>query len=214
MVKLLIVDDHNVVLTAVSKMLATEDWIDIVGEANSGEEAIELVRKVSPDIVLMDIRMDGIGGLEATRKIVRMAPDCRVIALSGLVEDTFAVRALEGGASGYISKGAKADEMVRAIRQVYHGQRYLSPELAQRVALSRMMPGQENPFDSLSDRELQIALMVVSCQKVNDISDKLFLSPKTVNTYRYRIFDKLKVSSDVELTHLAIRHKMIDAESL
>ena len=214
MVKLLIVDDHHIVRAAVSKMLADEDWIDIVGEAGSGEDAITLARQVEPDIVLMDIKMQGIGGLEATRKIVRMLPDCKVIALSALIEETFATRALEVGASGYLSKGTDPDEMIKAIRQVHRGQRYLSPEIAQKIALSRMSPGNENPFDELSDRELQIALMVVNCQKVCDISDKLFLSPKTVNTYRYRIFDKLGVSSDVELTHLAIRYRMIDTESL
>ncbi|WP_086479402.1 UvrY/SirA/GacA family response regulator transcription factor [Oceanospirillum sanctuarii] len=214
MVKLLIVDDHHIVRAAVSKMLADEEWIEIAGEAGSGEEAVAMARELEPDVVLMDIKMQGIGGLEATRKIVRMLPDCKVIALSALIEETFATRALEVGASGYLSKGTDPAEMVNAIRQVHHGQRYLSSEIAQKVALSRMSPGNENPFDGLSDRELQIALMVVNCQKVSDISDKLFLSPKTVNTYRYRIFDKLQVSSDVELTHLAIRHKMIDTESL
>ncbi|OOV86790.1 UvrY/SirA/GacA family response regulator transcription factor [Oceanospirillum linum] len=214
MVKLLIVDDHHLVRAAVSKMLADEEWIEIAGEAGSGEDAVTMARDLLPDVVLMDIKMQGIGGLEATRKIVRMLPDCKVIALSALVEETFATRALEVGASGYLSKGADPVEMVNAIRQVHHGQRYLSSEIAQKVALGRMTPGNENPFDNLSDRELQIALMVVNCQKVCDISDKLFLSPKTVNTYRYRIFDKLQVSSDVELTHLAIRHKMIDTESL
>ncbi|WP_028303569.1 UvrY/SirA/GacA family response regulator transcription factor [Oceanospirillum maris] len=214
MVKLLIVDDHHIVRVAVSKMLADEDWIDIVGEASCGEDAVTLAREVEPDIVLMDIKMQGIGGLEATRKIVRTLPECKVIALSALVEETFATRALEVGASGYLSKGTDPAEMIQAIRQVSCGQRYLSSEIAQKIALSRMSPGKENPFDNLSDRELQIALMVVTCQKVSDISDKLFLSPKTVNTYRYRIFDKLQVTSDVELTHLAIRHNMIDMESL
>lgn len=213
MVKLLIVDDHNLVRVAISKMLADEEWIDIVGEAESGEDAVTLARKVEPDIVLMDIKMEGIGGLEATRKIVRMLPECKVIALTALIEEAFAMRALEAGASGYLSKGSSHEEMISAIRQVQHGQRYLSSEIAQKVALSRMSPGKENPFEVLSERELQIALMVVNCQKVNDISDKLFLSPKTVNTYRYRIFDKLQVSSDVELTHLAIRCNMLDAES-
>lgn len=214
MVKLLIVDDHHIVRAAVSKMLADEDWIDIVGEAASGEEAVQMVRDTEPDVVLMDIKMQGIGGLEATRKIVRMHPECRVIALSALIEETYAVRSLEVGAAGYLSKGTDPAEMVQAIRQVSRGQNYISAEVAQKVALKQMMPGNQNPFDVLSDRELQIALMVVNCHKVNEISDKLFLSPKTVNTYRYRIFDKLKISSDVELTHLAIRHNMLDTESI
>lgn len=214
MVKLLIVDDHHIVRAAVSKMLADEDWIDIVGEVGSGEEAVQMVRELEPDVVLMDIKMQGIGGLEATRKIVRMQPDCKVIALSALVEETYAMRAMEVGASGYLSKGTDPAEMIQAIRQVSRGLNYISSEVAQKVALKRMMPGQQNPFDVLSDRELQIALMVVNCHKVNDISDKLFLSPKTVNTYRYRIFEKLNITSDVELTHMAIRHQLIDTESI
>lgn len=214
MVKLLIVDDHHIVRAAVSKMLADEDWIEIVGEVGSGEEAVQMVRELEPDVVLMDIKMQGIGGLEATRKIVRMQPDCKVIALSALVEETYAMRAMEVGASGYLSKGTDPAEMIQAIRQVSRGLNYISSEVAQKVALKRMMPGQQNPFDVLSDRELQIALMVVNCHKVNDISDKLFLSPKTVNTYRYRIFEKLNITSDVELTHMAIRHQLIDTESI
>ncbi|OPX57123.1 two component transcriptional regulator, LuxR family [Oceanospirillum multiglobuliferum] len=214
MVKLLIVDDHHIVRAAVSKMLADEDWIEIVGEVGSGEEAVQMVREIEPDVVLMDIKMQGIGGLEATRKIVRMQPDCKVIALSALVEETYAMRAMEVGASGYLSKGTDPAEMIQAIRQVSRGLNYISSEVAQKVALKRMMPGNQNPFDVLSDRELQIALMVVNCHKVNDISDKLFLSPKTVNTYRYRIFEKLNITSDVELTHMAIRHQLIDTESL
>ncbi|MFG1489672.1 response regulator, partial [Oceanospirillum sp. HFRX-1_2] len=138
MVKLLIVDDHHIVRAAVSKMLADEEWIEIAGEAGSGEEAVAMARELEPDVVLMDIKMQGIGGLEATRKIVRMLPDCKVIALSALIEETFATRALEVGASGYLSKGTDPAEMVNAIRQVHHGQRYLSSEIAQKVALSRM----------------------------------------------------------------------------
>jgi DNA-binding NarL/FixJ family response regulator len=155
MVKLLIVDDHHIVRAAVSKMLADEDWIDIVGEAANGEDAVQMVREVEPDVVLMDIKMQGIGGLEATRKIVRMNPECKVIALSALIEETYAVRSLEVGAAGYLSKGTNPAEMVQAIRQVSRGQNYISSEVAQKVALKQMMPGNQNPFDALSDRELQ-----------------------------------------------------------
>lgn len=190
-------------------MLDAEEGLSVVGEAADGEEAINLARKHHPDIVLMDIRMPGIGGLEATRKIVRGMPDIKVVVLTAFLEETFAQRLLDAGASGFISKGTELGDMVVAIRAIFAGQRYISPEIAQRLVLAKM-DAQENPFDNLSQRELQVAIMIINCQKVSDISDRLFLSPKTVNTYRYRIFEKLGVNSDVELTHLGLRYGLVD----
>ena len=122
---------------------------------------------------------------------------------------------MQAGASGYLTKGAALEEMVKAIRLVASGQRYISPDVAQQLALKPFIPeGEGSPFDPLSERELQIVMMIVNCQKVQEISDKLFLSPKTVNSYRYRVFEKLGVTSDVELTLLAVRHGMLDVESI
>ncbi len=195
------------------RLLSDNKGIDVIGEANSGEDAIKMANDMEPDVVLMDIRMPGMGGLEATRKLLRQHEDMKVIAVTACGEDPYATRLLQAGAAGYMTKGATADEMVMAILKVKSGQRYISPEIAQRMAL-KPFESQDAacPFDLLSDREMQIAMMIVNCEKVQDISDKLFLSPKTVNTYRYRIFEKLDISSDVELTRLAIRHGMIDAE--
>ncbi len=190
-------------------MLDAEEGITVVAEAADGEEAIAQARQHRPDIVLMDIRMPGIGGLEATRKIIKGMSDIRVLVLTAYLEDAFAQRLLDAGASGFISKGTELPEMVNAIRSVFAGQRYISPEMAQRLALSRISI-QDNPFDQLSQRELQVAMMIVNCHKVSDISDRLFLSPKTVNTYRYRIFEKLGVHSDVELTHLGLRYGLVE----
>jgi len=138
----------------------------------------------------------------------------KIIAVTACNEDPYANRLLQAGAAGYMTKGATAEEMVMAILKVKSGQRYISPEIAQRMAL-KPFESQESacPFDVLSDREMQISIMIANCVKVQEISDQLFLSPKTVNTYRYRIFDKLNISSDVELTRLAIRHGMVDTES-
>ncbi|PIQ40375.1 MAG: DNA-binding response regulator, partial [Thalassolituus sp. CG17_big_fil_post_rev_8_21_14_2_50_53_8] len=122
----------------------------------------------------------------------------------------YATRLLQAGAAGYITKGADADEMVRAIMKVKSGQKYISPDIAQRMALKPFQQDQTSPFDELSEREMQITLMIVGCQKVAEISEKLFLSPKTVNSYRYRIFEKLEIDSDVELTLLAMRHGLVD----
>lgn len=209
MIKVLIVDDHHLVRTSLARLLDEEEDIDVVGEAASGEEAITLSRKLDPDVVLMDLRMPGIGGLEATRKIMRNSADIRVLALTGFMEDNFAQRLLEAGAGGFISKDTQVPDMVDAIRSVFAGHRYISPDIAQRLVLSRF-DSEENPFDQLSQRELQVAMMIVNCQRVAEISDRLFLSPKTVNTYRYRIFEKLGVQTDVELTHLGLKHGLVD----
>ncbi|WP_163575957.1 UvrY/SirA/GacA family response regulator transcription factor [Halomonas faecis] len=208
MIKVLIVDDHHLVRTSLARLLDGEDGLQVIGEAANGEEAISLSRSLKPDVVLMDLRMPGIGGLEATRKIVRSDPDIRVLALTGFMEDSFAQRLLEAGAGGFISKETQVTDMVDAVRSVFAGRRYISADIAQRLVLSRFDPD-ENPFDQLSHRELQVAMMIVNCQRVAEISDRLFLSPKTVNTYRYRIFEKLGVETDVELTHLGLRYGLV-----
>ncbi|CAM3768582.1 Response regulator GacA [Pseudomonas reidholzensis] len=210
MIRVLVVDDHDLVRTGITRMLADIDGLQVVGEADSGETALKLARELKPDVVLMDVKMPGIGGLEATRKLLRSHPDTKVVAVTVCEEDPFPTRLLQAGAAGYLTKGAALDEMVQAIRLAFAGQRYISPQIAQQLALKSFQP-QGSPFDALSEREIQIALMIVGCQKVQIISDKLCLSPKTVNTYRYRIFEKLSVTSDVELTLLAVRHGMVDA---
>ncbi len=209
------VDDHDLVRMGIVSLLSDGDKIQVIAEASSGEEAIELAKQHEPDVVLMDIRMPGMGGLEATRKLLRFNEDIKVIAVTACAEDPFASRLLQAGAAGYMTKGATADEMIMAVLKVKSGQRYISPEIAQRMAL-KPFDTQETacPFDVLSDREMQISILIVNCVKVQEISDQLFLSPKTVNTYRYRIFEKLNITSDVELTRLAIRHGIIDTESL
>ncbi len=214
MIRVMVVDDHDLVRMGIVSLLSDSDKISVIAEAGSGEESIEKARELEPDVVLMDIRMPGMGGLEATRKLLRLNEEIRIIAVTACSEDPYANRLLQAGAAGYMTKGATADEMVMAILKVKSGQRYISPEIAQRMAL-KPFDSQESacPFDCLSDREMQISMMIVNCEKVQSISDQLFLSPKTVNTYRYRIFDKLSISSDVELTRLAIRHGMIDTES-
>ncbi|SFQ86178.1 DNA-binding response regulator, NarL/FixJ family, contains REC and HTH domains [Halopseudomonas formosensis] len=211
LIKVLVVDDHDLVRMGISRMLSDVDGLEIVGEASSGEEAVIQARSLKPDVVLMDVRMPGIGGLEATRKILQHDRGIKVIAVTVCEEEPFPSRLMQAGAAGYVTKGAPLDEMVTAIRKVATGQRYISPDIAQ-ILLTRMYDDNNGgPFDSLSEREMQIALMIVGCEKVQSISEKLHLSPKTVNTYRYRIFEKLNITSDVELALLAVRHGMIDA---
>lgn len=214
MIRVLVVDDHDLVRAGISRMLADIDGFQVIGQAESGEESIRLARELKPDVVLMDVRMPGIGGLEATRRLLRSYPELRVIAVTVCEDDPFPTRLLQAGAAGYLTKGAALEEMVQAIRLVFAGQRYLSPQIAQQLALKAFQPqANDSPFDLLSEREIQIALMIANCQKVQSISDTLCLSPKTVNTYRYRIFEKLSITSDVELALLAVRHGMVDAIS-
>jgi two-component system invasion response regulator UvrY len=211
LIRVLVVDDHDLVRTGISRMLADISGLQVIGQADSGEDAIRKARELKPDVVLMDVKMPGIGGLEATRKLLRSYPDLKVIAVTICEEDPFPTRLLQAGAAGYLTKGAALEEMVQAIRMVFGGQRYISPQIAQQLALKSFQPQlSESPFDLLSEREIQIALMIANCQKVQSISDKLCLSPKTVNTYRYRIFEKLSITSDVELALLAVRHGMVD----
>ncbi len=214
LIRVLVVDDHDLVRTGITRMLADIDGLQVVGEACTGEESLLKVRKLKPDVVLMDVKMPGIGGLEATRKLMRSHPDIKVVAVTVCEEDPFPTRLLQAGAAGYLTKGAALEEMVQAIRLVFAGQRYIDPQIAQQLALKSFQPQSNgSPFDLLSEREIQIALMIANCHKVQNISDKLCLSPKTVNTYRYRIFEKLSITSDVELALLAVRHGMVDAVS-
>ncbi|REL32573.1 UvrY/SirA/GacA family response regulator transcription factor [Thalassotalea euphylliae] len=213
MINVLLVDDHELVRTGIRKILDEVKGIKVISEAETGEEAVQFCRKEQqPDVVLMDMNMPGIGGLEATKKIIRYAPDVKVIVLTIHSEDPFPTKVMQIGAAGYLTKGAGPDEMVNAIRAVNSGQRYITPEIAQQMALNQFKSTEENPFNALSERELQIMWMITRGEKVPDISEQLVLSTKTINSYRYRMFDKLNVSNDVELTHLAIRHGMLKTE--
>lgn len=210
MIKVLLVDDHELVRSGIKRLLDDSSGIKVVGEAETGEDAIQRAGELRPDVILMDVNMPGIGGLEATRKILQKNPDIKVIVVTVHAEAPFPTRLLEAGATGYLSKDCGFEEILTAIRAVSDGERYIATEIAQQIALS-MMPGAKNsPFDILSQREMQVMLMVTQGQNVQDISDKLCLSPKTISTYRHRLFEKLNVDNDVELTRLAIRHGMIE----
>ncbi|PCH57066.1 MAG: two-component system response regulator UvrY [Legionellales bacterium] len=209
MITILIVDDHGLVREGIAKLLGDVSGLKIIGQAENGEDAVEIAKKQKPQVVLMDVKMPGIGGLEATKKMVRHNKEIKVIILTVCDDEPFPSKLLQAGASGYITKNSDIAEIITAIRTVASGTRYIGPQIAQRMALGSVS-GEENKIDSLSDRELQVMLMIIAGQKVQDISDKLCLSPKTVNSYRYRLFDKLAVESDVELTLLAMRHGMLE----
>jgi two-component system invasion response regulator UvrY len=211
-IKILLVDDHELVRTGISRILNDVKDFNVIGSVGSGEEAIEQCRKNPPDIIMMDVSMPGIGGLEATRKILRFCDSARIICLSMHKENPIPTKIMRAGAHGFLTKDADPSEMVNAIYKVSSGQRYISADVAQELAIGSTSQNHDNPFESLSDRELEITMMLTRGTRVPEIASNLNISAKTVNTYRYRMFDKLNVSSDVELTHLALRHKLIQTE--
>jgi two-component system, NarL family, invasion response regulator UvrY len=171
---------------------------------------LRVAREHRPDLVIMDIKMPGIGGLAATQKMLRIDPDIKVLIISVWDDDLFPARMLHAGAAGYITKSSTQNEMILALKSICAGQRYISPKIASLLALRNIDDVNKSPFDSLSERELQVMLMVISGAAVQEISENLSLSPKTINSYRYRIFEKLNVKNDVELTLLAIKYGLLE----
>ncbi|MFN3235171.1 MAG: UvrY/SirA/GacA family response regulator transcription factor [Gammaproteobacteria bacterium] len=210
MINVLIVDDLDLIRTGIRSRLAGATGIKVIGKAESGEEAIAKSRELNPDVVIMDIQMPGIGGLGATKRLLKYNPDIKVLVLTIFEDDPFPARLLRAGATGYITKDCSQEEMIRAVKSAYTGQRYLSPKIAQQMALRAVSNNNKSPLDSLSQRELQVMLMITSGRKAQDIAEMLCISPKTVNSYRYRIYEKLEVNNDVELTHFALKMGLVD----
>ena len=210
MIKLILVDDHDLVRNGMRRLLQEEPDIDVIAEAGTGEEAMKVCRELKPDVVLMDINMPGMGGLEATRRLLASNPKLRIIAVSMYAEEPYPSRLLEAGAAGYLSKDSAAEEVVAAVRQVAAGKSYAAPSIASKLAVSLIQGSKKSPFDELSQREMQVALMVTQGHSTKTISDSLCLSPKTVSTYRYRVFEKLEVTNDVELTRMAMRYGLLE----
>jgi len=209
MINVMLVDDHGLVRNGIKRLLNDIDGITVIAEAETGEQAIRQVRQQRPDVILMDISMPGIGGLEATRKITRALPGVKVIAVTIHDDDPFPARLLEAGAAGYLTKGCEVREIISAIRSVYSGKQYITPDVAQKLALTFVNKGEKTPLERLTRRETQVMLMIVKGGSNKEISARLCLSPKTTSTYRYRLFDKLGVTNDVELTRFAIRYGLI-----
>ncbi|WP_237056202.1 response regulator [Microbulbifer sediminum] len=216
MIKVLVVDDHDLVRMGISRMLGDVSDIEVVGQASNGEDALAFVRQQPVDVILMDVKMPGMGGMEATRKLLLRCPESRVIAVSALDDEMFPDRLMQAGALGYVTKGADLEEMVKAIRTVHSGNVYLSSSIAMKMALRKVNgnSSKSSPFDDLSERELQTATMIVNGNKVAEIAATLAVSPKTVNSYRYRIFEKLGIHSDVELTLMAVKYQVLDPEAV
>lgn len=214
--KILVVDDHDLVRMGIVRMLTDIEGYQVVGDARSGEEAVIKARTLSPDVILMDVKMPGMGGLEATKKLLVVNPALKIIAVTACDDDIYPTRLMQAGAVGYVTKGAEFSEIINAINKVIRGDLYMSNGIAQQLALKNFsgVTNKESPFEKLSQRELQTAMLIASGQKVNGIATAFCVSPKTVNSYRYRIFEKLNINSDVELTLLAVKHNLLDPEAV
>lgn len=215
-IKILVVDDHDLMRTGLVRILNDVDDFFVIGEASSGEEAISLSRTLLPDVVLMDVKMPGIGGVEATKRILMHNSQIKIIAITSCEDDIYPSRLLQAGAFAYLTKRTEPAEVIKAIKMVVAGKPYFSQEIAQQLALKNTNLLQEtgSPFEQLSQRELQIAMMTVRGEKPMAIAEKLNISAKTINSYRYRIFEKFNISNDVELVHFSIKHKVFDVDTL
>jgi len=210
MTRLVLVDDHEIVRTGLRMILENIPDLEIVAECEDGDQALQAVRTHQPDVVLMDVNMPRLSGLEATRRITERFPNTRVIILTIHAQNPFPAQLLEAGASGYLTKGCDSSELTKAIKRVSRGGKYIGTDIAQQMALSMLPGGDSSPFDELSTREMEVMLMLVQGKGTKEIGQLLSISPKTVATYKYRIQDKLGVDNVVELTRLAMNHGVMD----
>lgn len=208
-IRVFLVDDHALVRTGMRMILSGEDDIEVIGEAASGEEALPLIRKLKPDVVLCDLHLPGVSGMEVTERIVKGDHGTRVVVVSVLEDGPIPKRVIEAGASGYVGKGGDSAELVRAVRDVAHGKRYLASSVAQKLALSGI-GGDGTPFDALSPRELEVAMLLLQGLRQEDIAKKLSLSAKTVNTHKARLFEKLAIQDNIALARLAGQYGLND----
>ena len=210
MIKVFIVDDHEIIREGLKKILKEESDLVVVGEAQNGDEVLQNIKNIDCDIMLLDMNMPGRSGLDLLGDIKNLKPEMHILVLSIHPEDKFALRTLKSGASGYLCKDTALVEVVVAIRKVHTKGRYLSTTLAEQLAFDFMPEKDQAPHETLSGREQEIMVMLASGRKVKEIAADLQLSISTVLTYRVRTFEKVKIKSNVELTHYAINNKLVE----
>ena len=208
-IRVFMIDDHALVRAGMRMILSAETDIDVVGEAENGEDGLQQVRKLKPDVVLCDLHLPGISGLEVTERIARGMEGTRVIVVSVLEDGPMPKRLIEAGASGYVGKGGDSAELLRAVRDVARGRRFLASNIAQNMALSGMT-GESSPFDELSTRELEVAMLLVNGLRQAEIAERLCLSPKTVNTHKTHVYEKLGVDDNIALARLAGQYGLME----
>jgi len=207
--KIILVDDHAVVRSGLRRLLELKNTIEVVAEAESGEQAYQLYGEFKPDVVVMDISMPGMGGLESAKRIIKRDPAAKIIIFSMHETVSFASQALKAGVRGYVTKTGAADDLLTAVTEVARGKTFLSAEIAQKIALKTLM-GDDDPLHQLSSREFEVFRLLADGKRIEDVADMLKISQKTVANYYTMIKQKLGVSSPIEMVRLAIRHGLID----
>jgi two-component system invasion response regulator UvrY len=210
MIRITIVDDHSIVRSGLVKILREESDMMILAETSGYAELFASLNVDCPDIILLDISLPGKNGLEILKEVKQHYPSVKVLMLSMHPEDRFAVRAIKAGASGYVTKESASDELVRAIRLVHGGGKFITPSLTEKLVNYFEIVGNKPEHEKLSDRELQIMNMIACGKKVREIADELSLSPATIATYRARVLEKMKLRSNVELANYAMRNNLVD----
>jgi two-component system invasion response regulator UvrY len=208
-VRVMLVDDHAVVRMGFRLLLEGSGDLRVVAEAESGEDALRAYPEVDPDVLVLDISMPGIGGLETVTRLVSKHPEARILVLSAHEDTMHARRALKAGALGYLSKRSAAEELMRAIRQVFRRKPYIEPALAQQMAVQQVS-GERNPVEVLSDKEFKVFLALARGESVLEIAEVLHLSPRTVGTHLYNIKQKLAASNQADLAIIAIRNGLME----
>ncbi len=208
-ITILLVDDHAVVRMGFKMLIEAEEGIKVIGEAESGEIAVKLFQELKPDIIVMDITMPGIGGLEAIDRIIAKDKNTKILVLSAHEDSVHPKRVLNAGAMGYLTKRSAAEELIKAIKSIHQGKRYLEPNIAQQMAITQLS-GETNPVEILSDREFEVFIALAKGKSTNDIADTLCLSPRTVGTHLYNIKQKLNANNSAEIALIAIRCGLID----
>jgi len=208
-IKILLVDDHAVVRMGFKMLIEAEADIKVIGEAECGEVAVKLFQELKPDIIIMDITMPGIGGLEAIDRIMAKDKNTKILVLSAHEDSVHPKRVLNAGAMGYLTKRSAAEELIKAIKSIHQGKRYLEPNIAQQMAITQLS-GETNPVEILSDREFEVFMALAKGKSTNEIADTLCLSPRTVGTHLYNIKQKLNANNSAEIALIAIRCGLID----
>jgi two-component system, NarL family, invasion response regulator UvrY len=209
MIKILIADDHAVVRRGIMQILSEEKDIEVLGEASNSDEVLEQLYDQKWDLIILDLIMPGKSGLDTLIQIKQRIPELKVLVLSMHPEEEIAIRVLKSGASGYLKKDSVPEELIKAIRKVNGGGKYISSTLAESIFLAMDKDISRPPHEELSEREFQVLCLIATGNALSDIGKELSLSVKTISTYRTRVMEKLKLKTNIELTHYAIKHKLI-----
>jgi len=210
MIKVIIVDDHAVVRKGLKQIIEEAPDLTVADEAGSGYELLEKIRLKKYDVVLLDISMPGKDGLDTLKELKNEKPDIPVLVFTVYPEEQYALRVLKAGAAGYINKECEPEALIEAIRKVSQGRKYISPDLAELLASNLDSGNEQALHDSLSDREFQVMCLIASGKTVKDIAKELFLSINTISTYRIRILEKMNMKSNAEITHYAIKNRLVE----